>query len=120
MENLAEAIPEEEQIYRVSISVDPTNDSAEVLQRYAESRGIQDDKWLFLTGQTEEIRSLVVSGFKLALDTEPPAEIANPDEPILHSNRFVLVDGEGAIRGYYNVVESGELQRLIDDLLALS
>ena len=120
MENLAEAIPEEEQIYRVSISVDPTNDSAEVLQRYAESRGIQDEKWLFLTGQTEEIRSLVVSGFKLALDTEPPAEIANPDEPILHSNRFVLVDGEGAIRGYYNVVESGELQRLIDDLLALS
>ena len=120
MEQLGEAIPAGEQMYRVSISVDPTNDSPEVLERYAVSRGIEDEMWLFLTGEAEEIRDLVVSGFKLALDTEPPAEITNPDEPILHSNRFVLVDGEGAIRGYYNVVESGELQRLIDDLRGLS
>ena len=30
---------------------------------------------------------------------------ADSVEPILHSTRFVLVDGEGTIRGYYDGME---------------
>ena len=120
MKRLGEGLAEDTEIYRVSISVDPTYDTPAVLQSYADSWGIRDPRWLFLTGERDEIHSTVVDGFKLALDFEPPAEISTAEEPILHSSRFVLVDAAGVIRGYYNVVEGGELQRLLADLRSLA
>ena len=41
---------------RVSFSVDPEYDSPEVLRLYADTWGITDSEWLFLTGQKESIR----------------------------------------------------------------
>ncbi len=119
MVRLGEGFTDRTEIYRVSFSVDPSFDTPEVLQTYAETWKIQDSRWLFLTGQPAEVHEMVVGGFKLALDLDPPPEISTSEEPILHSSRFVLVDAEGAIRGYYNVVEGGEFQRLIDDLRAV-
>ena len=120
MNRLEAALPDDMEIYRVSFSVDPSFDTPVVLQAYAESWNIRDPRWLFLAAARAEIHTTVVEGFKLALDFEPPPEISTPDEPILHSSRFVLVDAAGAIRGYYNVVEGGELQRLLSDLRSLT
>jgi protein SCO1/2 len=119
MIRLGNGLPKDSEVYRVSFTVDPEHDTPEVLQAFAETWGIDDSRWLFLTGDMEAIHRMVVEGFKLALDVEPPPEIFSSEEPILQSGRFVLVDSEGAIRGYYSVVEGGELQRLIDDLRAL-
>jgi protein SCO1/2 len=104
---------------RVSFSVDPDYDTEEVLQTYAESWGIEDSRWFFLTGEREIMKSIVMDGFKLALEMNPPPGSVSPGEPILHSTRFVLLDGVGAIRGYYDVVEGGELERLARDLRAI-
>ena len=38
-----------------------------------------------------------------------------PAEPITHSTRFVLVDKQGQIRGYYSGTEEAELNRLAAD-----
>ena len=105
---------------RVSFSVDPDYDSPQVLQLYADSWGIADSDWLFLTGEKESIRRLVTEGFKLGLDDEPPVGAASPEEPILHSTRFVLVDGAGAIRGYYDAFRPEELSRLALDYQAIA
>jgi len=105
---------------RVSFSVDPDYDSPQVLQLYADSWGIADSDWLFLTGEKESIRRLVTEGFKLGLDQEPPVGAASPEEPILHSTRFVLVDGAGAIRGYYDAFRPEELSRLALDYQAIA
>jgi cytochrome oxidase Cu insertion factor (SCO1/SenC/PrrC family) len=101
----------------VSISVDPVHDTPEVLERYA--RKLQaPERWLFLTGGRQEIRRLCVEGFKLGLDMEPPPGTEGP-EPILHSTRFVLVDGEGRIRGYYEAFDEASTEKLRQDLLRL-
>lgn len=104
---------------RVSISVDPEHDTPEVLADYARAYSIEDPRWLFLTGSPSEVRAVVVEGFKLPIVAEPPHEMAHPDEPILHSDRFVLVDAAGAIRGYYQVAEMAEYERLRRDIRAL-
>ena len=111
--------PPESNPARVSFSVDPEYDTEEVLETYAESWDIEDPRWFFLTGDRVVMRSIVVEGFKLALEMNPPPESVSPEEPILHSTRFVLVDAVGAIRGYYDVVKGGELERLARDLKAL-
>jgi len=111
--------PAESNTARVSFSVDPKYDTQEVLQTYAESWDIGDPRWFFLTGEREVMRSIVVEGFKLALEMNPPPGSASPQEPILHSTRFVLVDAAGTIRGYYDIVRGEELERLARDLRAL-
>jgi len=119
MVQLGKLWPADSSTARVSFSVDPEFDTQEVLQSYAESWSIEDPRWLFLTGDREVMKTIVMEGFKLAVEMNPPPGTASPEEPILHSTRFVLVDGEGAIRGYYDVVQGGELERLARDLRSL-
>jgi protein SCO1/2 len=106
-------------VRRVSVSVDPEHDTPQVLADYAAAHGVDDPSWLFLTGGRGDVEALVVEGFKLPIVRQPPPELADPAEPILHSNRFVLVDGGGAIRGYYEATEREEYARLLADLASL-
>ncbi|HWM95367.1 MAG TPA: SCO family protein [Thermoanaerobaculia bacterium] len=117
MARLNREIPADLDVHLVSISVDPVHDTPEVLSRYA--AGFQaPDRWLFLTGGREDVRRLSVEGFKLGLEMDPPPGMG--PEPILHSTRFVLVDGEGQIRGYYEAFDEGSMEKLRRDLLALA
>ncbi len=101
----------------VSISVDPEHDTPEVLKVYAQKHEAGPD-WYFLTGAESEIYPLIRQGFMLALDASP-ANPAEGTEPIVHSNRFVLVDAEGRIRGYYNSFNAEELAQLRVDVARL-
>ena len=114
MEDLGAELPEG--VRRVSISVDPVHDRPEVLAEYARSHGVgPDDDWLFLTGPRPEVIDLVQEGFKLGVAEDP----ANEDEPITHSTKFVLVDGEGRIRGYYDGLDPGSRDELVEAAEAL-
>jgi protein SCO1/2 len=118
MARLNRDLPSDLTVRLISISVDPTHDTPEVLQRYAESFQATD-RWLFLTGTREAVRRLCVEGFKLGLDMAPAAG-SGIAEPILHSTRFVLVDGKGDIRGYYEAFDEDSTAKLKRDLLALA
>jgi protein SCO1/2 len=109
MQKLQERLPRE--IRLVSFSVDPSHDTPEVLTEYAKRYNADAERWLFLTGDPEVIQELSVGGFKLALDPTGGTEA----EPITHSSRFVLVDRQGHIRGYYGTEEADALDRLIAD-----
>lgn len=118
MARLGRELPAGLPVRFVSFSVDPDHDTPEVLERYAESFSAPDP-WLFLTGTREQILRLTIDGFKLGLEMSPPPEM-NAPEPILHSTRFVLVDGEGRIRGYYEAFDEESMKRLEADLRALA
>lgn len=119
MVQLGKLLPAGSAVARVSFSVDPEFDRPEILQAYAESWDIDDPRWYFLTADRETMTSIVMDGFKLMLEMDPPPGAVSPEEPILHSTRFVLVDAEGAIRGYYEAIQGGEMERLVRDLRAV-
>jgi protein SCO1/2 len=101
----------------VSFSVDPEKDTTEVLSRYADRYKADAQRWLFLTGAKEEISRLVQEGFRLsavALSSD-----GNKDSVIMHSPRFVLIDKQAQIRGYYDSRDPQALQRLKNDLATL-
>ena len=105
-------LPVRDDLKLVSISVDPVRDTPAVLAKYAAQSGADPTRWLFLTGEMPEIRKLARETFKLAVDeTAGPAE-----EPILHSSKFVLVDRNGAIRGYYDGLDVETLKQLVHDV----
>ena len=94
----------------VSISVDPARDTPERLSWYADQALADADRWVFLTGEMEIIESLARDGLKLV------AEPATDEHGgILHSDRFVLIDHEGVIRGYYDGLDPAAVDRLMYD-----
>jgi len=112
-------LPRGSEVRLVSFSVDPEHDTPEVLERYAQSFKAPA-RWLFLTGDGPQIYRLSREGFKLGVDASPQGNGAETAEPILHSTRFVLVDGEGRIRGYYDAFDAESMKRLVRDLAAIS
>jgi protein SCO1/2 len=100
----------------VSFGVDPEYDTPEVLAEYGRKLGADPARWSFLHGDRPVIRALIKDGFKLAIEDG----VADSVEPILHSTRFVLVDGEGMIRGYYDGMEQPPVDQLEKDARALA
>jgi protein SCO1/2 len=96
------------EIQFVSISVDPENDTPEVLSAYARENGVTDQRWLFLRGPIADVSTLCERGFLLP----------GKDFPSGHSSRFVLVDRQGWIRGYYD--GTGDMQLLTEHLRQLA
>ncbi len=95
----------------VSFTVDPDYDTPSVLKEYGARYEAQPDRWSFLTGDRQAIRDLAISGFHLGV-----ADATEEDsEPILHSTRFVLVDRQARIRGYYDGLDPNEVDRLLAD-----
>ena len=86
----------------ISISVDPERDSLTVLQEYALRHKVTDNRWVFLRGEMDKIKWLSESGFMLAAD----------ELPAMHSIKFVLVDGQEQIRGYYSGTDSASVSVL--------
>jgi cytochrome oxidase Cu insertion factor (SCO1/SenC/PrrC family) len=109
MRQLQDTLPAE--IKLVSFSVDPERDTPQVLAEYADRNGADRDRWLFVTGTKDELYRVSIDGFKLGLMETGGTEI----EPITHSSRFVLVDQEGRIRGYYGSMEPDVIERLGQD-----
>ncbi len=99
-------------IHFVSISVDPDNDTPAVLAEYAEKYAAAGARWAFLTGTRPEIWKLSTEGFHLPVERADRAQSG----PIFHSNRFVLTDRRGRIRGYYDGLDSDARDALIADL----
>jgi protein SCO1/2 len=92
----------------VSFTSDPSYDTPEILAKYADRYKADADRWLFLTGPMAEM-SRIAKEFKFG----------GIDQPDLHSTRFVLVDGKGQVRGYYDSNDPESLVRLERDAKSL-
>ncbi len=99
----------------VSITVDPQNDTPEVLKEYRKDFNAMEGKWFFLTGDKKAIYRLARHGFKVAAEEMPPQEEGGPAD-FIHSDRFILVDRKGRIRGYYNGTSKEQVEKLIADI----
>ena len=101
----------------VSFTVDPERDTPQALTSYATKFQADGKRWYFLTGQRDRILRLVEEGFHLAVATV--SSDADPAGIIGHSPRFVLVDKDARIRGYYDSQESEAFVRLKNDIDSL-
>ena len=128
---------------QISITTDPAFDKAERLAAYAQKFGADRARWFFLTGKEKEIKDLALKGFRLSYATKqamrspngiggrvfrlllPTAHAHHPGHQeggktpgilISHSSRFVLIDRNFTIRGYYHSDDAESLKKLRQDL----
>lgn len=76
-----------------SITIDPENDTAEVLKDHAKLLGVRSSNWHFLTGKKDYIFNLANKGFNLYAGQNN--KVAGGFE---HSGLFALIDKNGNIR----------------------
>jgi len=93
----------------VSLTCDPVNDTPDVLARYAERFEADAARWKFLTGDMRTISDVGLKTFRL------PVEVG------VHSERGVVFDRQGRLRGGYHLLQADRvelLKKLIRDVLA--
>jgi protein SCO1/2 len=94
----------------VSFTVDPKNDTPAVLAAYATRYKAEPGRWFFLTGNQAALETLCRNGFKLG----------DVDGSLVHSTRFVLLDRQSRVRGFYGTSEDGAVPKLLHDIRTLS
>ncbi len=104
----------------VTFTVDPTHDTPDVLFKYARKRNSNPFIWNFLTGSETDLKNIVVDGFKVPMGNKEAVQKKLEDKTITlmdiaHTEKVVLVDNKGQIRGYYGT-EKAEMDRLMIDL----
>lgn len=95
----------------VSFTVDPARDTPEVLASYGARFGAQAGRWYFLTGPPDVVKTVVTDGFKQMMEAVLKAD-GTPD--VLHSQRYVVVDDAGMIRGFPS--EEAEIREILKAL----
>ena len=98
----------------LSHTVNPSHDTVEVLNGYAQSYGALKNKWHFLTGNKKAIYDMARYSYLVnALEEDGSAE------GFLHSELFILVDAKKRIRGMYDGTDSVAVVKLISDIQLL-
>lgn len=77
----------------VSITINPENDTPELLKEHAKSLGITSENWNFLTGDLDYIMNLSNKGFNIYAGKN--SKVSGGFE---HSGLFALIDKKGNIR----------------------
>ncbi|TGK52698.1 SCO family protein [Leptospira bouyouniensis] len=100
-----------------SISINPKEDTPNVLTNYRKLYKIQNPNWSFYTGEVEMIESFAkdtcgaeVEGFSL---------LKNKYE-FVHTENIFLFDENRYLRGIYRAKGTGDIQRLVSDLRILT
>jgi protein SCO1/2 len=97
----------------VSFSVEPEYDTPAVLEAYARTWDGGDPRWLLVRPPPERV-------LEFATAMKVPFEHTDmPDEPILHTTLFFLVDREGWLRSVYGSLDDAAVRRLAVEAAAL-
>lgn len=84
----------------ITFTVDPDRDDQTVLAEYARRFEADPARWFFLRADKPTLYKLVFEGFKLPMMEDPAAESGFR---VIHSTKFVLVDGRGEFASISNL-----------------
>ena len=102
MQSIQDSLPVGLPIKLVSFTTDSAFDTPAVLKKYAARFGARDGQWIFLTGSKDALRHATVDGLKLGVVDKPPGDRDNAYDLFIHSQKLVVIDQNGQIRGYFD------------------
>lgn len=99
----------------ISITVDPGHDTVQALRAYADRVGANHDRWWFLTGDKKTIYNFIRNELGIA---SGPGDGGADD--FIHTEKFVLLDKNRFIRGYYDGLNDTSVRSCADDIVLLT
>jgi protein SCO1/2 len=95
----------------LSFSIDPERDSVAALKKYADKFRVDHDNWWMLTGKKKTIYDFALNELKLGL-----VDGEGVDTSFIHTQKFVLLDKDFVVRGYYNGLDTTSLSAMAKDI----
>jgi protein SCO1/2 len=114
MAQLQENFTDNGSVKLVSFSIDPARDSIPALKDYSERYGAKKGKWYFLRGDTSTIWNTIEKGFKVSVGYAHDS--TGTGYSFTHTQKLVLVDAEGKIRGFYDGLDKTEMDSLYNNI----
>jgi protein SCO1/2 len=99
----------------VSYTVTPDVDTPSALAAFGRDRGIDSSRWWLVTGPADQIYGLARASY-FADDNRAGPAAGGATTSFLHTERVLLVDGDGRLRGVYNGTQPHEIDQLIADV----
>jgi protein SCO1/2 len=104
-------------VVMLSYSVTPDLDPPAVLAAFGRERGIDPARWKLVTGDRDQIYALARDTY-FASDERLRARLTD-SSAFLHTEKLVLVDRQGHLRGVYDGTQPFEIDHLIEDARTL-
>jgi len=114
MAQIQEELKNDDEVLLLSHTVTPEIDTVAQLKRYAEKKGVNDNKWNLVTGDKKQIYDLARKSY---LVTKSQGNGGKYD--MIHTENFVLVDKDRQIRGFYDGTDPDAIETLLDDIQTL-
>jgi protein SCO1/2 len=111
MLEIQEKIKDDDEVLLLSHTVIPNYDSVPVLRKYADEKGVKDEKWNLVTGDKKEIYDLARKSYLAAKSDGDGGPF-----DMIHTENFVLVDKKKRIRGFYDGTDPAAIEELMNDL----
>lgn len=102
-------------VHFLSFSIDPERDSVSRLKAWADRFQVNPEQWWLLTGDKKTIYDLAIEEMKLGL-----VDGEGVDTSFIHSDRFVLIDSNLHVRGYYSGLDKMAISKLANDMMLLT
>ncbi|MEE2826173.1 MAG: SCO family protein [Planctomycetota bacterium] len=90
-----------EDVVFLSITVDPENDTPEILNRYAKDYEATTDQWVFATGKPHKVREIGEQVFRVVVDRDT------------HTDNILLIDRWGKYRDRFKWDDPYDMKRFI-------
>lgn len=119
MTKVYEAFRGNDDVKILSHTVDPEKDTVGAMKAYSLRFDADPEQWMFLTGDKKQLYEMARDSYLInAGDTS----VVDIQDDFIHTNVFVLVDGDGRIRGHktaYDGTDAGSVNQLIGDIKVL-
>lgn len=111
MLEIQEKLKNDEEVLLLSHTVIPNHDSVPVLRKYADEKGVKDEKWNLVTGDKKQIYDLARKSYLAAKSDGDGGPF-----DMIHTENFVLVDKRSRIRGFYDGTNPDAIAQLMEDI----
>ncbi len=116
MKLVYETLKEEKDFLILSHTCDPETDSVPEMKKYADSMGVNTEKWIFLTGRKDSLYTMARVSYTI---DDPANNLKSIDDDFLHTQFWALVDKNGDVRKVYDGLKQSEVRALIKDAVKL-
>ncbi|GGZ43785.1 SCO family protein [Mesonia mobilis] len=114
MVKIQEEFKDDPEVLLLSHSVTPEIDSVAQLKKYAEEKGVIDEKWNLVTGDKKQIYDLARKSYLVAKSQGNGGKY-----DMVHTENFALIDKSKRVRGFYDGTNPEAIKQLVEDVKLL-
>jgi len=113
LKRVYEKFKDEKDFLILSHTSDPERDSVPVLKKYADSLGVNTNKWIFLTGRKDSLYTTARISYTI---DDPANNLKNIDDDFLHTQFWALVNRKGEVKKVYDGLKEREINAMIKEI----